>query len=178
MRAYSTAAGSNHSPFPPRKAVFTAGKSAARERERAHYRLHESLFVLLRPFPCVLQHWLKEQVPKRAYTTRACVFLKMTFYLCVSGCGHYLAPRDGHERCIACLGLGSWGSVCGWVMYPLWDDDHLGVAIETPAPAKGWSPSGAASFQPLSEGCCERWHWSPVTPGPPEWTSHGPLPAP
>ncbi len=88
-----------------RKAVFTAGKSAARERERAHYRLHKSLFVLLRPFPCVLQHWLKEQVPKRAYTSRACVFLKMTFYLCVSGCGRYLAPRDGHERCIACLGL-------------------------------------------------------------------------
>ncbi len=29
----------------------------------------------------------------------------MTFYLCVSGCGRYLAPRDGHERCIACLGL-------------------------------------------------------------------------
>ncbi len=33
MRAYSTAAGSDLSPFPPRKAVFTAGKSAARERE-------------------------------------------------------------------------------------------------------------------------------------------------
>ncbi len=29
----------------------------------------------------------------------------MTFYLCVSGYGRYLAPRDGHERCIACLGL-------------------------------------------------------------------------
>ncbi len=76
-----------------------------RERERAHFRLHKSLFVLLRPFPCVLQHWLREQVPKRAYKSRACVFLKMTFYLCVSGCGRYLAPRDGHERCIACLGL-------------------------------------------------------------------------
>ncbi len=91
--------------FSSQKSCFTAGKIAARERERAHYRLHKSLFVLLRPFPCVLQHWLKEQVPKRAYTSRACVFLKMTFYLCVSGCGHYLAPRDGHERCIACLGL-------------------------------------------------------------------------
>ncbi len=31
---------------------------------------------------------------------------------------------------------------------PLWEDDHLGVAIETPAPAKGRSPSAAASFQP------------------------------
>ncbi len=29
----------------------------------------------------------------------------MTFYLCVSGCGRYLAPRDGHERCFTCLGL-------------------------------------------------------------------------
>ncbi len=29
----------------------------------------------------------------------------MTFYLCVSGCGRYLEPGDGHERCIACLGL-------------------------------------------------------------------------
>ncbi len=42
-------------PFPLRKAVFTAGKECG-ERERAHYRLHTSLFVLLRPFPCVLQH--------------------------------------------------------------------------------------------------------------------------
>ncbi len=41
-------------------------------------------------------------------------------------------------------------------MYPLWEDDHLGVAIETPTPAKGQSPSAAASFQPPSEGCCER----------------------
>ncbi len=23
----------------------------------------------------------------------------------VSGCGRYLAPRDGHEHCITCLGL-------------------------------------------------------------------------
>ncbi len=30
------------------------------------------------------------------------------------------------------------------------------AAIETPAPAKGRSPSAAASFQPPSEGCCER----------------------
>ncbi len=29
----------------------------------------------------------------------------MTFYLCASGCGCYLAPGDGHERCVACLGL-------------------------------------------------------------------------
>ncbi len=29
----------------------------------------------------------------------------MTFYWRVSGCGRYLAPGDGHERCIACLGL-------------------------------------------------------------------------
>ncbi len=54
-----------------------------------------------------------------------------------------------------------WGSVCGWVMYPLWEDDHLGVAIETPAPAKGRSPSAAASFQPPSEGpLCRRQHLS------------------
>ncbi len=105
MRAYSTAAGSNLSvPFFSEK-LFLQLVRVRRERERAHYRLHKSLFVLLRPFPCVLQHWLKEQVPKRAYTSRACVFLKMTFYLCVSGCGRYLAPRDGHERCIACLDL-------------------------------------------------------------------------
>ncbi len=25
--------------------------------------------------------------------------------MCVSGCGRYQAPRDGHECCIACLGL-------------------------------------------------------------------------
>ncbi len=48
---------------------------------------------------------IRRASPKRAYTSRACIFLKMTFYLCISGCGRYLAPRDGHERCIACLGL-------------------------------------------------------------------------
>ncbi len=33
-------------------------------------------------------------------------------------------------------------------MYPLWEDDHLGFADETPVPAKRRSPSAAASFNP------------------------------
>ncbi len=24
---------------------------------------------------------------------------------CVSGCGRYLAPGDGHDRCLSCLGI-------------------------------------------------------------------------
>ncbi len=42
--------------FLPEKAVFRAGKSAAR-REREHTTgCTNPMFVLLRPFPCVLQH--------------------------------------------------------------------------------------------------------------------------
>ncbi len=33
------------------------------------------------------------------------VFLKMPFRPCVSGCGRYLAPGDGHDRCLSCLGI-------------------------------------------------------------------------
>ncbi len=29
----------------------------------------------------------------------------MPFRPCVSGCGHYLAPGDGHDRCLSCLGI-------------------------------------------------------------------------
>ncbi len=29
----------------------------------------------------------------------------MSFRPCVSGCGRYLAPGDGHDRCLSCLGI-------------------------------------------------------------------------
>ncbi len=29
----------------------------------------------------------------------------MSYHLCVSGCGHFLAPQDGHDRCLTCLGI-------------------------------------------------------------------------
>ncbi len=29
----------------------------------------------------------------------------MSFHPCVSGCGRYLAPGDGHDRCLSCLGI-------------------------------------------------------------------------
>ncbi len=29
----------------------------------------------------------------------------MSFHPCVSGCGRYLAPGDGHDRCLSCLGV-------------------------------------------------------------------------
>ncbi len=29
----------------------------------------------------------------------------MPFRLCVSGCGRYLVPGDGHDRCLSCLGI-------------------------------------------------------------------------
>ncbi len=33
------------------------------------------------------------------------VFLKMSYHPCVSGCGRFLAPQDGHDRCLTCLGI-------------------------------------------------------------------------
>ncbi len=33
------------------------------------------------------------------------VFLKMSYHPCVSGCGRYLAPHDGHDCCLTCLGI-------------------------------------------------------------------------
>ncbi len=30
--------------------------------------------------------------------------LQTTCHLCVSGCGRYLGPGDGHDRCLTCLG--------------------------------------------------------------------------
>ncbi len=33
------------------------------------------------------------------------VFLKMSYHPCVSGCGRFLAPQDGHDRCLMCLGI-------------------------------------------------------------------------
>ncbi len=33
------------------------------------------------------------------------VFLKMSYHLCVSGCGRSLAPQDGDDRCLTCLGI-------------------------------------------------------------------------
>lgn len=32
-------------------------------------------------------------------------FLKMVFHPCISGCGRYLAPGDGHDRSLTCLGI-------------------------------------------------------------------------
>ncbi len=33
------------------------------------------------------------------------VFLKMSYHPCISGCGRSLAPQDGHDRCLTCLGI-------------------------------------------------------------------------
>ncbi len=33
------------------------------------------------------------------------IFLKMSYHPCVSGCGRFLAPQDGHDRCLTCLGI-------------------------------------------------------------------------
>ncbi len=41
---------------------------------------------------------------KRAPRATA-VFLKMATRSCVSGCGHFLASSDGHDRCPSCLGF-------------------------------------------------------------------------
>ncbi len=33
------------------------------------------------------------------------VFLKMSYHPCVSGCCRSLAPQDGHDHCLTCLGI-------------------------------------------------------------------------
>ncbi len=33
------------------------------------------------------------------------VFLKMSYHPCVSGCGRYLIPQDGHDCCLTCLSI-------------------------------------------------------------------------
>ncbi len=47
----------------------------------------------------------REQIPKRAHTVWPGVFFKMSFRPCATGCGRYLAPGDGHDYCLTCLGL-------------------------------------------------------------------------
>ncbi len=47
---------------------------------------------------------LKERISLKEYTGDR-VFLKMSYHPCVSGCGRSLAPQDGHDRCLTCLGI-------------------------------------------------------------------------
>ncbi len=61
--------------------------------------------------PVRFSTFLKEHFSflKRANSKRAPratgVFLKMASRSCVSGCGHFLASSDGHDRCVSCLGF-------------------------------------------------------------------------
>ncbi len=62
----------------------------------------------------------------------------MPFRPCVSECGRYLAPGDGHDRCLSCLGIEHAEAAfvdescphCG-------GDDRRGAADQAPLPAKG-----------------------------------------
>ncbi len=47
---------------------------------------------------------LREQISLKEYTGDR-VFLKMSYHPCVSGCGRSLAPQDGHDHCLTCLGI-------------------------------------------------------------------------
>ncbi len=47
---------------------------------------------------------LKEQISLKEYMGDR-VFLKMSYHPCVSGCGRSLAPQDGHDHCLTCLGI-------------------------------------------------------------------------
>ncbi len=47
---------------------------------------------------------LKKQILKEQITDD-CVFFKMPFHPCPSGCGHFLSADDGHDRCLQCLGF-------------------------------------------------------------------------
>ncbi len=46
----------------------------------------------------------KELISLKEYTGDR-VFLKMSYHPCVSGCGRSLAPQDGHDHCLTCLGI-------------------------------------------------------------------------
>ncbi len=75
----------------------------------AHIRLHYPLLCCSDHLPCALQH------AKRANTSlKECygrnVFFKTRLFKDAlppvrSGCGRYLAPGDGHDRCLSCLGI-------------------------------------------------------------------------
>ncbi len=72
----------------------------------------QQLFILWSrcDLPMALQHFFSKRAKsKRAKSKRAPratgVFLKMASPSCVSGCGHFLASSDGHNRCVSCLGF-------------------------------------------------------------------------
>ncbi len=53
--------------------------------------------------PCALQH-TKRVISLKEHSRVERLF-KDAFHPCVSGCGRYLAPGDGHDRCLSCLGI-------------------------------------------------------------------------
>ncbi len=52
---------------------------------------------------------LKEHFSERAISLKSNtgdrVFSKMSYHPWVSGCGRFLVPQDGHDRCLTCLGV-------------------------------------------------------------------------
>ncbi len=69
----------------------------------AHIRLHYPLLCCSDHLPCALQHAKRAKTSLKEFYGR--VFSKMPFRPCISGCGRYLAPGDGHDRCLSCLGI-------------------------------------------------------------------------
>lgn len=72
-------------------------------------------------------------------------FLQMPFHPCVSGCGHYLAPGDGHNRCLTCLGVKhAEAAFVDESCSHCWENDSCRVVDQAPFPAKVWGSSVSA----------------------------------
>ncbi len=65
----------------------------------------------------------------------------MSYHPCISGCGRFLVPQDGHDRCLTCLGIqhaeeafvdGSCSSCGDMTISELRNVKHGGVPLPLP----------------------------------------------
>lgn len=62
----------------------------------------------------------------------------------ISGCGRYLVPGDGQDRCLMCLGIKHAKVAFVDDTFPLREDDHLEAADQASLPPGGRSSVASA----------------------------------